>query len=122
MVDMAGTVIVVAGGATGIGAETARQLVAAGAHVLVGDVNQDGGRRTVEAIGDGARFAAFDIADEGSVKALIDTAHRVRPPRWPVLQRGRSPARSAGPGHRHRLDERRGLAPQPGRRPDRLLL
>jgi len=66
--------IVVAGGATGIGAETARQLVGAGAQVIVGDINEDGGRRTVEAIGDGARFVAFDISDEESVKALIDTA------------------------------------------------
>jgi NAD(P)-dependent dehydrogenase (short-subunit alcohol dehydrogenase family) len=67
-------VIVVAGGATGIGAETARQLVAAGAQVLVGDINEEGGRRTVEAIGEGARFAPFDISDEDSVRALIDTA------------------------------------------------
>ena len=40
-------VIVVAGGATGIGAETARQLVHAGARVVVGDINEDGGRRLV---------------------------------------------------------------------------
>ena len=38
-------VVVVAGGATGIGAETARQLVSAGARVIVGDINEDGGRR-----------------------------------------------------------------------------
>jgi NAD(P)-dependent dehydrogenase (short-subunit alcohol dehydrogenase family) len=67
-------VIVVAGGATGIGAETARQLVAAGARVIVGDINEDGGRRTAEAIGEGARFVAFDISEEASVKALIDSA------------------------------------------------
>ena len=67
-------VIVIAGGATGIGAETARRLVATGAQVVVGDINQDGGRRTVEAIGDGARFVPFDISDENSVKSLIDAA------------------------------------------------
>jgi NAD(P)-dependent dehydrogenase (short-subunit alcohol dehydrogenase family) len=74
MPQFADKVIIVAGGATGIGAETARQLVAAGAQVLVGDINEEGGRRTVEAIGEGAQFAHFDIADEGSVKALIDAA------------------------------------------------
>ncbi len=67
-------VIVVAGGATGIGAETARQLVAAGARVVVGDINEDGGRRLVDSIGDGARFVGFDISDEDSVRALIDGA------------------------------------------------
>jgi len=67
-------VIVVAGGATGIGAETARQLAATGARVIVGDINEDGGRRTAEAIGEGARFVAFDISEEESVQALIDSA------------------------------------------------
>ena len=74
MTELEQKVIVVAGGATGIGAETARQLVAAGARVIVGDINEDGGRRTAEAIGEGARFVAFDISEEESVKALIDTA------------------------------------------------
>jgi NAD(P)-dependent dehydrogenase (short-subunit alcohol dehydrogenase family) len=74
MTELDQKVIVVAGGATGIGAETARQLVAAGAKVIVGDINEEGGRRTAEAIGEGARFVAFDISDEESVKALIDTA------------------------------------------------
>jgi NAD(P)-dependent dehydrogenase (short-subunit alcohol dehydrogenase family) len=67
-------VIVVAGGATGIGAESARQLAQAGARVVVGDINEDSGRRTVEAMGPEARFIPFDISDEESVKALIGGA------------------------------------------------
>ena len=67
-------VIVVAGGATGIGAEAARQFVSAGAKVVVGDINEEGGRRTVEAIGGDARFVPFDISEEESVKALIEVA------------------------------------------------
>jgi NAD(P)-dependent dehydrogenase (short-subunit alcohol dehydrogenase family) len=67
-------VIVVAGGATGIGAETARQLAGAGALVVVGDINEEGGRRTVEAIGGDTRFVPFDISDEDSVAGLIDAA------------------------------------------------
>src|ERR1700722_17779392 len=74
VVDVQGKVIVVAGGATGIGAATARQLVDAGAKVVVGDINEDGGRATVEALGGDARFVAFDIADEDSVVELIGTA------------------------------------------------
>jgi NAD(P)-dependent dehydrogenase (short-subunit alcohol dehydrogenase family) len=67
-------VIVVAGGATGIGAEAARQFVGAGAKVVVGDINEEGGRRTVEAIGGETRFVHFDISEEESVKALIESA------------------------------------------------
>jgi NAD(P)-dependent dehydrogenase (short-subunit alcohol dehydrogenase family) len=67
-------VIVVAGGATGIGAEAAHQFVAAGAQVVVGDINEQRGRQTVEAIGRDTVFVPFDISDEDSVKALIDLA------------------------------------------------
>jgi NAD(P)-dependent dehydrogenase (short-subunit alcohol dehydrogenase family) len=67
-------VIVVAGGATGIGAETARHVARRGARVVVGDINDQAGQRTVEAIGGGARFVHFDIADEDSVQALIGAA------------------------------------------------
>ena len=59
-------VFVVAGGATGIGAVTARQLVDAGAKLVVGDVNEEAGRATVEALGGDAVFQTFDIAEEES--------------------------------------------------------
>jgi NAD(P)-dependent dehydrogenase (short-subunit alcohol dehydrogenase family) len=67
-------VIVVAGGATGIGAETARLVASRGARVVVGDINDEAGRRTVEAIGGATRFVHFDIADEDSVQSLIGAA------------------------------------------------
>lgn len=72
-----GRSIVVAGGATGIGAATAAILARRGAHVTVGDLNEEDGRRTVEqiaAVGGSARFEAFDIADEESVRRLIGGA------------------------------------------------
>ena len=74
MAELQDKVIVVAGGATGIGAATARLLVGAGANVVVGDVNQEDGVATVDAIGGGSRFVAFDIADEGSVVNLMASA------------------------------------------------
>lgn len=74
MVNVRDKVIVVAGGATGIGAAAARQLVSGGAKVVVGDINETGGQATVRAIGGDARFVAFDISDEDSVVQLIETA------------------------------------------------
>jgi NAD(P)-dependent dehydrogenase (short-subunit alcohol dehydrogenase family) len=74
VVALEGKVIVVAGGATGIGAESARHLAGSGAKVVVGDINEEAGRRTAGAIGRDARFVNFDISDEDSVKALMDAA------------------------------------------------
>lgn len=72
---LAGKAIIVAGGATGIGAGTAERLAADGALVTVGDINIDGARATVERIGKAggrAMAVAFDLADEASVQHLVD--------------------------------------------------
>lgn len=77
MRGLEGRSIVVAGGATGIGAATARRLAHEGANVTVGDVNEAGLRATVEAIradGGTATGTPFDLADEASCVALIETA------------------------------------------------
>lgn len=74
MRGLAGKTVVVAGGATGIGAASAGRLAEEGARVVVGDRNVEGARRTVDAIlaaGGTARAAEFDLADPDSVEALI---------------------------------------------------
>lgn len=67
--------VIVAGGATGIGAGTAERLAAEGALVTVGDINIDGAHATVTRIGKAggrAMAVAFDLADEESVQRLVD--------------------------------------------------
>ncbi|GAA2212492.1 SDR family oxidoreductase [Nonomuraea monospora] len=69
--------IVVAGGATGIGAATAERLAEEGCRVLVGDLNLAGAEATagrIAAAGGTAVAAAFDLADEESVRALFERA------------------------------------------------
>jgi NAD(P)-dependent dehydrogenase (short-subunit alcohol dehydrogenase family) len=69
-----GKVVVIAGGATGIGAASAHRLAAEGARVVVGDVNREGAEDTAQSIRDAggeARSFAFDIADEASSGDLI---------------------------------------------------
>ncbi|MFI1360238.1 SDR family NAD(P)-dependent oxidoreductase [Streptomyces sp. NPDC020898] len=69
--------IVIAGGASGIGAATAERLAAEGAAVVVGDVNIDAAEATAKRItstGATAFAVEFDLADERSVQALVDTA------------------------------------------------
>jgi NAD(P)-dependent dehydrogenase (short-subunit alcohol dehydrogenase family) len=70
-------VVIVVGGATGIGAATAARLGEEGARVVVGDLAEDSAHRTVERIvtaGGTATAIAFDLADPDSVAGLVDAA------------------------------------------------
>lgn len=72
-------VIVVAGGASGIGAATAQRLGNEGARVLVGDIRIAGAEQTAAAIvaaGGMAEPFEFDISDEPSCAALIARAKK----------------------------------------------
>ncbi|MER6005762.1 SDR family oxidoreductase [Nonomuraea angiospora] len=65
--------IIVAGGATGIGAATAIRLAEEGADVVVGDINLSGAQATTAKIteaGGSAIAVHFDLADEDSVNAM----------------------------------------------------
>ena len=69
VVDLAGHVIIVTGGGAGIGAVYASHLAAAGAHVAVADLDEQGARRVAEEVrrNGGSAFAvAVDVADEAS--------------------------------------------------------
>ncbi|HEX5224808.1 MAG TPA: glucose 1-dehydrogenase [Solirubrobacteraceae bacterium] len=62
----------VTGGASGIGAATARRLAAEGARVAIGDLQEDAAR---EVAGELDGFAcALDVADTGSVRAAVAAA------------------------------------------------
>jgi 2-hydroxycyclohexanecarboxyl-CoA dehydrogenase len=67
-----GRTALVTGGASGIGAATARRLAAEGAHVIVGDLNQDGAREVVAEI-DGTAIE-LDVADVSQAHAAIAQA------------------------------------------------
>lgn len=69
-----GKTALVTGGASGLGAATAAALVARGASVVIGDVQEERGRKTAERLGAGASFVRTDVADEDSVKAAIGLA------------------------------------------------
>lgn len=67
----AGKVALVTGGASGIGAELARQLAEAGAAVIVADLDAEGAARVAAALGDGAQGVALDVRDAGAFEALV---------------------------------------------------
>ena len=69
-----GKVAIVTGGASGIGAETARSFAAHGASVMVADVQDDLGAVVVaEITGEGgtARYMSLDVADEAAWSAVV---------------------------------------------------
>ena len=71
------SVVLLTGGATGIGRAIALEMAAAGATVAIGDTNAEEGQRTAGQIvqaGGRASFRPCDVADAGQVAALVDGA------------------------------------------------
>jgi NAD(P)-dependent dehydrogenase (short-subunit alcohol dehydrogenase family) len=71
------SVVVLTGGATGIGRAIALDMAAAGATIAIGDTNAEGAKRTVGdiiAAGGKASFRLCDVADAEQVAALVDGA------------------------------------------------
>lgn len=72
--DWSGRVAIVTGGASGIGAATAREFVAEGAAVAILDINRDGGQRMVEtlrAAGGQALFVHVDVSDAEACRSAV---------------------------------------------------
>jgi NAD(P)-dependent dehydrogenase (short-subunit alcohol dehydrogenase family) len=66
----------VAGGASGLGEATARELAARGARVTVADLNEERGAALAEELG--GSFAAADVTDEAQVQAAVDSVEGLR--------------------------------------------
>lgn len=103
--EIKGAVAFVAGGGGGFGAATSRRLHAAGAKVLVADLDEDKGRAVVEELGEGAAFTRTDVTDEASIQAALDQAAELGPLRIAVVAHG-------GPGGQRTLDRSNAPAPQ----------
>src|SRR5690349_6679103 len=70
--DIGGANALVAGGASGLGAATARALQAAGAHVTIADLNPERGQALADELG--ARFVAADVTKHEEVEAAVVAA------------------------------------------------
>ena len=66
----------VAGGASGLGAATARRLSTAGAHVTIADLDEERGSETAEEIG--GSFVRTDVTDPTQVEAAVASAGELR--------------------------------------------
>jgi NAD(P)-dependent dehydrogenase (short-subunit alcohol dehydrogenase family) len=103
--EIHGAGAVVYGGASGLGAATARRLAAGGAHVVVADINEPAGTALADEIG--AVFTRTDVTDPDSVQAAVATAAEA--------DRGlRLSVTCAGIGVAEKVVGRNGAAPMDG--------
>jgi NAD(P)-dependent dehydrogenase (short-subunit alcohol dehydrogenase family) len=66
-----GKVALISGAARGIGAETARLMIEAGAKVAIGDVLDERGRETARALGDSALYHHLDVTREEDWSTVV---------------------------------------------------
>jgi NAD(P)-dependent dehydrogenase (short-subunit alcohol dehydrogenase family) len=67
-------VVLVTGGASGLGAATVRRIVAQGSSALIVDLPTSAGSETASELGERVRFAAADVRDEDQVRAAVEVA------------------------------------------------
>lgn len=72
--QIANHIFLVTGGASGLGAATARMLVAEGAFVVIADTNPTAGEALAAELGASARFAQTDVTSERDAQAAVDLA------------------------------------------------
>jgi NAD(P)-dependent dehydrogenase (short-subunit alcohol dehydrogenase family) len=69
--ELTGKVAIVTGGASGIGKGCVERFVAAGAQVVIADVNVEAGESFAKELGDAAAFQETDVSDRSSVEELV---------------------------------------------------
>jgi NAD(P)-dependent dehydrogenase (short-subunit alcohol dehydrogenase family) len=98
------TVIIVTGGASGLGGATADAIVAAGGRVVIADVNAALGAEKVASLGAAASFVKCDVTAEADGQAVVDAALALGPLRGLVNCAGiGTPGKTVGKDGPHKL-------------------
>lgn len=74
MSEIENKVVIITGGGSGIGAETAKSLAAKGASVVLGDINEDRAKSIAEEIGENAIWIQTDVTKRDDMEALAAAA------------------------------------------------
>jgi len=73
-VQVSGRTFLVTGGASGLGAATARRLAAAGGNVVICDIGAEQGKKLAAELGQRASFLVTDVTDESQVAKAVAAA------------------------------------------------
>ena len=71
-----GKTFIVTGGASGLGEASTRELIAAGANVIIADLNSDKGEALADELGEQARFVRCDVTSEEDVQTAVSLAEQ----------------------------------------------
>lgn len=74
MAELDGKVVVITGGASGIGEGTVKRFVEEGARIVIADMQEERGQALADSLRGAAVFVKTDVTVEGQVKAAIDRA------------------------------------------------
>ena len=74
LMDINGKVALVSGGASGLGAATARMIVSAGGRAVIVDLNEKLGQALAGELGEAARFVRADVSDPGEAEQAVKAA------------------------------------------------
>ena len=88
--ELNGVGAIVTGGASGLGEAAARRLHAAGANVVIADVNEEGGQRMVAELGRNTEFVRCDVENDEEVEEVVRVASSHGPLRVAVNCGGRA--------------------------------
>ena len=72
--DLNGSTFIVTGGASGLGAATARMIAGGGGNVVIADLKDAEGNALAAELGRATRFVKTDVTDEASGKAAVAAA------------------------------------------------
>ena len=72
--DVKGNVVIVTGGASGLGGATSKRIVGAGGMVVIADVNAQAGEAFAKELGANAKFVKCDVTSEADAQAAVAAA------------------------------------------------
>jgi len=72
--QLEGSIFIVTGGASGLGAATVRMVVEGGGKAVIADLKETEGHALANDLGASARFVRTDVTDEASAKAAVAAA------------------------------------------------
>nr|WP_198428627.1 SDR family oxidoreductase [Nocardia bovistercoris] len=78
----------VTGGAGGLGDASARKLHAAGASVVIADLNDDKGKALADELGERAVYVRTDVLDDATIENALDQAGELGTLRYAVIAHG----------------------------------